>query len=50
MRMEQLRNEQIHNLYSAPNIISVIKLWMIRWAGYVAGTEIRNPYKSYRKI
>jgi hypothetical protein len=29
-------NEQLHNLYSAPNIIRHIKSRRMRWAGHVA--------------
>jgi hypothetical protein len=32
----ELHNEELHNLYSSPNIISVIKSRRMRWAGYVA--------------
>jgi hypothetical protein len=33
----KLHNEELHNLYSSPSIISVIKLSRMRRAGYVAG-------------
>jgi hypothetical protein len=29
-------NEELHNLYSSPNINGVIKSWRMRWAGHVA--------------
>jgi hypothetical protein len=29
-------NEELHNLYSSPNIIRVIKPRRMRWAGHVA--------------
>jgi hypothetical protein len=32
----RLQNEELHNLYSSPNIIRVIKSRRIRWAGYIA--------------
>jgi hypothetical protein len=32
----KLHNEELHNLYSSPNIIMQIKLRKIRWAGHVA--------------
>jgi hypothetical protein len=32
----KLRNGELHNLYSSPNIIWVIKLRRMRWAGHVA--------------
>jgi hypothetical protein len=31
-----LRIEELHNLYSSPNIIKMITLGKIRWAGHVA--------------
>jgi hypothetical protein len=42
----KLRNEELHNLYSWPNIIIMIKPWRIRWAGNVARMgEKRNAYR-----
>jgi hypothetical protein len=32
----KLRNDELHNLYSSPNIVSVIKSRRMRWAGHVA--------------
>jgi hypothetical protein len=32
----KLHNEELHNLYSSPNIIRIIKSRRIRWAGHVA--------------
>jgi hypothetical protein len=32
----KLHNEELHNLYSLPSIIRIIKSRMMRWAGYVA--------------
>jgi hypothetical protein len=32
----KLDNDEIHNLYSSPNIIRVIKSWKLRGAGHVA--------------
>jgi hypothetical protein len=31
-----LNNDELHNLYSSPNIVRVIKSRRIRWAGHVA--------------
>jgi hypothetical protein len=31
-----MHNEELHNLYSSPNAIRVIKPRRMRWAGYVA--------------
>jgi hypothetical protein len=39
-------NEELHNLYSSPDIIRMIKSMRMRWAGHVAGTgETRNAYR-----
>jgi hypothetical protein len=35
----KLHNDQFHDLYSSPNIVEVIKLKRIRWAGHVARIE-----------
>jgi hypothetical protein len=36
MFMACLRNEELHNLYTSPDIIRVIKTWRVRWKGQVA--------------
>jgi hypothetical protein len=42
----KLQIEELHNLYSSPNIIRIIKSRRIRWAGHVARLgEKRNTYK-----
>jgi hypothetical protein len=42
----KLRNEELHCLYSSPNIIRVIKSRRMRWAGQkVRMGEMRNAYK-----
>jgi hypothetical protein len=35
----KLHNEELHNLYSSPNIIRMIKSRRMRWAGNVAERE-----------
>jgi hypothetical protein len=35
----KLDNDELHNLYSSPNIVSVIKSRRMRWAGHVARME-----------
>jgi hypothetical protein len=41
-----LHNKELHDLYSSPSIIRIIKLQRMRWAGHVARTgEKRNTYR-----
>jgi hypothetical protein len=42
----KLHNEELHNLYSTPSIIRIIKSRRMRWTGHVARLgEKRNVYK-----
>jgi hypothetical protein len=42
----KLHNEELHNLYSLPSIIRIIKSLRMRWAGHVTGMgEKRNVYR-----
>jgi hypothetical protein len=42
----KLHNDELHNLYSSPNIIRTLKLKRVRWAGHVARMgETRNAYR-----
>jgi hypothetical protein len=42
----KLHNEELHNLYSSPNIIRTIKSRRMRWAGHVVRIrETRNAYR-----
>jgi hypothetical protein len=44
--LNKLHNEELHSLYSYPNIIRQIKSSRKRWAGHVARMgEERNVYK-----
>jgi hypothetical protein len=44
--LRKLHNEEVHNLYSSPDIIRIIKLRKMRWAGHVAQMrETRNAYR-----
>jgi hypothetical protein len=41
----KLHNEELHNLYSSPSIIRIIKSRRMRWAGHAARmVEKRNVY------
>jgi hypothetical protein len=41
----KLHNDELHSLYSSPNIVTVIKSRRMRWAGHVARTgEGRGVY------
>jgi hypothetical protein len=43
--MGRLHNEELHNLYSSPNIIRVIKSRRVRWEEHVVRMgEMRNGY------
>jgi hypothetical protein len=42
----KLHNEELHNLYSSPDITRMIKSRRMRWAGNVARMgETRNAYR-----
>jgi hypothetical protein len=42
----KLHNEELHNLYSSPDIIRQVKSRQVRWAGHVACmAEERKVYK-----
>jgi hypothetical protein len=42
----KLHNEELHNLYSSPSIIRMIKSRGMRWVGHVARMgEKRNAYR-----
>jgi hypothetical protein len=42
----KLYNEELHNLYSSPSIIRIIKSGRMRWARHVARmVEKRNVYR-----
>jgi hypothetical protein len=42
----KLLNEELHDLYSSPSIIRIIKSRRMRWAGHVAGMgEKSNAYR-----
>jgi hypothetical protein len=42
----KLHNKELHDLYSSPSIIRIMKSRRMRWAGHVARTgEKRNAYR-----
>jgi hypothetical protein len=44
----KLHNDELHNLYSSPNIIRMIESRRMRWAGHVARMgETRNAYRIF---
>jgi hypothetical protein len=44
--MEKMHNEELHDLYSSPSIIRIMKSRRMRWAGHVARIgENRNAYR-----
>jgi hypothetical protein len=43
----KLHNEELHNLYSSPNIIRTIKSRRTRWEGHVARLGRRRMHVGY---
>jgi hypothetical protein len=43
----ELHNEELHNLYTSPNIIRMIKSRKMRWAGHVARMGRRGMHMGY---
>jgi hypothetical protein len=43
----KLHNEELHNLYSSPNIMRMIKSRRMRWAGHVARMGRRGMHIGY---
>jgi hypothetical protein len=51
----KLHNEELHDLYSSPSIIRIIKVKRMRWVGHVAprgrtGTHIGFWWESQREL
>jgi hypothetical protein len=46
----KLHNEELHNLYSLPSIIRIIKLRRMRYVGGVRGTERGEKRNVYRLL
>jgi hypothetical protein len=46
--LRKLHNKELHDLYSSPSIIRIMKSRMMRWAGHVAQVgEKRDAYRLY---
>jgi hypothetical protein len=45
--MEKTANEELHDLYSSPSIIRIIKSRRVRWAGHVARMGRRGTLIDY---
>jgi hypothetical protein len=43
----KLHNEELNDLYCSPNIVQVIKLRRIRWAGHVALMGVEKVYSRF---
>jgi hypothetical protein len=43
----RLHNEEFHNLYSSTNIIRMMKLRRMRWAGHVARIGRSEMHKEF---
>jgi hypothetical protein len=43
----QLHNDELHDLYSSPNIVRVIKSRKMKWAGYVARMERGRVFTGF---
>jgi hypothetical protein len=43
----KLHNKELHNLYSSPSIIRIIKSRWMRWAGHIARMERRGTRIDY---
>jgi hypothetical protein len=45
---KKLHNEELHNMYSSPNVIRMIKSSRMRWEGHVARILVmRNAYRIF---
>jgi hypothetical protein len=43
----KLYNEELHNLYSSPSIIRIIKSRRMRWAGHIAAYGRSGMYRGF---
>jgi hypothetical protein len=45
--LKKLHNEELHNLYSLPDIIRISKSRNMKWAGYVARMGLRRMHTGF---
>jgi hypothetical protein len=45
--LRKLHNEELHNLYSSPDIIIMMKSRRMRWAGHIARMGRRGMHVGY---
>jgi hypothetical protein len=45
--LRKLHNDELHSLYSSPNIVRVIKSRRLRWAGHVARMGRREVFTGF---
>jgi hypothetical protein len=44
----KMKNDELHNLHSMPNIIRILILWKMRWVMYSADIrDKRNAYNNW---
>jgi hypothetical protein len=43
----RLHNKELHDLYSSPSVIRIIKSRMMRWTGHVARMGRRGTFIDY---
>jgi hypothetical protein len=46
----KMHNDELHSLYSLPNIVKVIKSRRMRWAGHVARMGREEMFDVYRVL
>jgi hypothetical protein len=46
----KFHNEELHNLYTSPNIIRMIKSRRMWWAGHMVRMGVRNVYTIFSRI